>query len=374
MKYLKLLLFAFISISIMAACNNESKTQDSNYHITGKIAGSTDGQVFIKVRGDNGWETIDSATITNGEFKMDGHIKDVRFGYLTSSTYKGGIPIFVENDHIHLEMNKDSVAQAIITGTNTQKVYNDAKANLTSFDKIWQDFYYSTFKAMTDEEKGKSEGYLNHLYDSAQLVKKDYLKEYLSTNKGNIASAQLILDEEDALGADNMIAVFDVLEPSVLESIPGKQLNDRVTIIKKTAIGQPLVDFVMNDTAGKPIRISEASHGKYVLLDFWAAWCSPCRHENPNVLANYKKYHDAGFDVIGISFDQKKQNWLKAIQDDGLLWTQVSDLQGWNNAAGKLYGIRSIPQNILLNPEGTIIEKNLRGEALGKKLESLFAK
>jgi len=374
MKYFKILLFTLISFSILTACNDKSQTQNSGYHITGKISGSTDGQVYIKVRDDNGWETLDSATLTNGEFIMDGQVQDIQFGYLTSSAFKGGVPIFVENTDIHLKMNKDSVAQATVEGTKTQKIYNEAKANLISYDDIWQSFYYTTFKAMTDEEKAKSEGYLNHLYDSTQIVKKDYLKNYLNTNKGNIASAQLILEEEDALGADNMIGAFDVLEPAVLESIPGKQLSERVNILKKTAIGQPLVDFVMNDTTGKPIKISEASHGKYVLLDFWAAWCSPCRHENPNVLANYKKYHDAGFDVIGVSFDQKKENWLKAIKDDGLLWTQVSDLQGWNNAAGKLYGIRSIPQNILLNPEGMIIEKNLRGEALGKKLEELFAK
>jgi len=374
MRNYKILFWTIITLSFLSACNNESSTQESVYHITGKIAGSTDGQIFIKVRSKNGWETLDSAKVTNGEFSMTGNVDNAHFGYFTSTTFKGGVPVFIENTDITLNMNKDSVAQAKVSGTNSQKIYNEAKAKLIAYDNIWQNFYYNTFKSMTDEEKSKSENYLNQLYDSAQIVKKNYLKEYVVTNNTNYASAQLILDEEDALGTDNMLEAFDALQANVLKSHPGQQLQDRINILKKTAIGQPLIDFIMNDTAGQPIKISEAAQGKYVLIDFWAAWCSPCRRENPNVLANYKKYHDQGFDVIGVSFDQKKDNWLKAIKADGLLWTQVSDLQGWNNAAGKLYGIRSIPQNILLSPEGVIMEKNLRGEALGNKLAEIFSK
>jgi len=138
-------------------------------------------------------------------------------------------------------------------------------------------------------------------------------------------------------------------------------------------IGQPYIDFTQNDPQGNPVALSSVvKENKYVLVDFWAAWCQPCRRENPNVLNAYQKYHDKGFTVFGVSFDSQKQDWIKAIQDDGLTWTQVSDLKGWGNAAGKLYGIQSIPQNILIGPDGKIIARNIRGEALQDKLKELM--
>ena len=136
-------------------------------------------------------------------------------------------------------------------------------------------------------------------------------------------------------------------------------------------IGNKAPELTGNSPDGKTIRLSDTK-GKLVLLDFWAAWCSPCRAENPNVVEAYKKYHDKGFDVFGVSFDKDKASWEKAIADDQLTWTQVSDLKYWSSEAGKLYGIQSIPQNVLISPEGIIIDKNLRGEALQLKLQELL--
>ncbi len=128
----------------------------------------------------------------------------------------------------------------------------------------------------------------------------------------------------------------------------------------------------MKDTNGVDISLSEISKGKYMLVDFWAAWCGPCRAENPNIVSCYNDFHEKGFDVLGVSFDKTRSSWIKAIHDDGLLWHHVSDLLYWDNAAGKLYGIRSIPSSILLDAEGIIIAKNLRGEDLRAKLEELM--
>jgi peroxiredoxin len=136
-------------------------------------------------------------------------------------------------------------------------------------------------------------------------------------------------------------------------------------------IGKQAPVFVQNDTAGKPVSI-EDFRGKYLLIDFWASWCSPCRAESPNLVAAYHKYKDKGFTILGVSLDRDKQRWLQAIADDKLNWTQVSDLKFWDNEASNLYAVSSIPSNFLLDPKGIIIAKDLRGDDLNDKLKEIF--
>jgi len=136
-------------------------------------------------------------------------------------------------------------------------------------------------------------------------------------------------------------------------------------------IGSVITDFEQNDIDGKPVNI-KSFRGKYVLIDFWASWCGPCRGENPNVVSAYKKYSNKNFTVLGVSLDKSKEPWIQAINNDGLTWTHVSDLKGWTNAVAQKFGINSIPQNFLIDPNGVIIGKNLRGPDLDAKLESVI--
>ena len=137
---------------------------------------------------------------------------------------------------------------------------------------------------------------------------------------------------------------------------------------ERVQAGQPIIDFTQNDAEGTPVTLSQLAEGKLLLVDFWASWCPDCRKENPNVVAAYQKFHDQGFDVLGVSFDTNKEAWLAAIEKDGLTWTQVSDLQGWNNAAGALYAISFIPQNALIK-DGVIVARNLEGAELMEEVE-----
>jgi peroxiredoxin len=134
------------------------------------------------------------------------------------------------------------------------------------------------------------------------------------------------------------------------------------------------MDFMQNDTTGKAVKLSDF-RGQYVLVDFWASWCKPCRAENPNLLAAYKKFKDKNFTILGVSLDEERSRraWLGAVQKDSLPWTQVSDLQGFKSKAAEMYGVTAIPSNFLIDPSGKIIARNLRGEELEKKLETLFS-
>jgi peroxiredoxin len=152
---------------------------------------------------------------------------------------------------------------------------------------------------------------------------------------------------------------------------PGQQIQDSIDFAGQPAIGSMAPDFTQNDTAGHPVQLS-SFRGQYVLIDFWASWCRPCRKENPHVVEAFHRFKDKGFTVMGISLDKTKEEWIAAIGKDSLTWTQVSDLKGWNNVVAETYGVRRIPGNFLLDPEGKIIATNLRGNALQNKLEEIL--
>ncbi|NCI51076.1 TlpA family protein disulfide reductase [Sediminibacterium roseum] len=164
---------------------------------------------------------------------------------------------------------------------------------------------------------------------------------------------------------------YSKLQSSAKKLVYVSNLEQFIANGKIGMIGSQALDFTQNDVNGKPVSLSSFK-GKYVLVDFWASWCGPCRGENPNVVSAYQKYKNKNFTVLGVSLDQSKPNWLKAISDDNLDWTHVSDLQYWNNAAARMYHIESIPMNLLIDPAGKIIAKNIRGEELQRTLAEVL--
>ena len=172
--------------------------------------------------------------------------------------------------------------------------------------------------------------------------------------------------------ADEIESMINGLDTAIASIPQMKNLKERAGLMKAVAIGQKAPDFTMNDIDGNAVSLSSKIGARLLLLDFWAAWCGPCRQENPNVVKIYAEFHEKGFDVFGVSLDQKKEDWIRAIADDKLTWTHVSDLQYWNNAAASMYAVSRIPSNFLLDETGTIIGRNLRGADLYNKVNEVL--
>lgn len=308
---------------------------------------------------------LDSVTMVNGNFEFKGFIKEPGMASLMISpegNSKGFksinvVKLYVEQGNI-LITSPDSPLNAKISGTPLNEKYQNLQAalqrNAAKFDVM-----YKAYLNATDHNKAE---------------KQQILYDFIISNPGSMVSLDVInLYAGKTPELTTIEPLYNLLTAPVKSSTGGKALASKIKAMKNTGIGSIAPIFTQNDTAGRPISLS-SFRGKYVLLDFWASWCVPCRAENPNVVKAYHAYKDKKFTVVGISLDQAraKAAWLKAIKDDKLEWTQLSDLKFWNNEAAKLYDIKSIPSNYLIDPNGKIIAKNLRGEELQKKLEEIL--
>ncbi len=352
------------------SCTTTPKSQD-NFTAEVTIENMDNVLVYLEQYNNGKMEVVDSAELIEGKATFSGFLEFPEFYYITMKDQQGGSPFFADigTNIVNISLLKQS--QPTVTGSNAHALLDEFNQSIMAIDNKLSELYQQYRQAKTDDDQEKIKE-LDAQYEVLDAEKKSFMLNFAKKHTNSVVSAYIIKANSYMFELVELESVANVLDASIATSSDVEWLNKRIAILQSVAIGQPFVDFTQNDTAGNPVVLSEAVKGKYVLVDFWASWCSPCRAENPNVVAAYEKYHDKGFDVFGVSFDKSHDKWLQAIADDQLAWGHVSDLEGWGNAAGKLYGIQSIPQNILINPEGIIIERNLRGEDLQEYLAELF--
>lgn len=361
-RYFKLI----AATMILAACQEDISQQ---YSVTGYIEGTTDTMAYIKVYRNGEWTSIDSAMASEGNFQFTGTIESPYQCYLDLGDK--GFYIFLENSKIDIHGNIDSLREVSISGSVAQDEYDQYLAAMEEINTRLDDLYSQKREARKAKDEAKTKK-LNVLIEEAEDFEKQNIMQYILDHGNSIIAPHLTRRNSYLWELDELEKLVNSINRSFDNTIYMAELRDRIEILRKVAIGKPAVDFTMNDTSENPVALSSFK-GKYLLVDFWASWCSPCREENPNVVACYNKFKDKNFEVLGVSLDQDRERWIQAIHDDHLTWTQVSDLVGWKNKAAGMYGVNSIPSNILIDPEGIIIARNLRGNDLRSKLDKIFS-
>lgn len=339
------------------------------YQVTGNIEGLADQKVYLSANA-KGLSIADSVIAKNGHFELKGKAPGALVYYLRfgKSNFLS-VPIDV-NEHVEITGNLNHLTEDNIKGAKMLPVWKEwfkgwesirGRAGvlykmLDSINKIGKDANRSD----VDAEFKKLD---QRMIDSVEVLVKKYPSSPIT--------AFVIIDRFiNYPNPEKAKSTYAALSAAGKNSIYGKELGEALRIASKTGIGvKP--DFTVPDRNGKPLKLS-GLRGKVVLVDFWASWCGPCRKENPNLVKAYAKYHDKGFEIVGISLDDKKENWLKAIEADKLTWLHASDLKGWKSDLAAEYGIRSIPTSFLVDGSGKIIAKDLRGEQLDKKLGEIF--
>ncbi len=371
----------FLSVAGFFSCTTNN-VLDHQYKINGTLNG-IESETTIYVMTPRR-QVIDSAKISNGNFVLTGKLDEPQHVFIAVDHENQGLQKLLRNHYsdkfeMYLDQRemtltgKDSVKTAALTGSQLNREFFDYKSQVKPFEDklsvVLKKFYEASDSLKRTKEFGEK---IDAEYNSIDAEIKKTEKAYVKAHVNSLISLDLIKELcMPVIDVKEIEPLFSSMTKEMQSTNSGQELKATIDKAKTMAIGATAPDFSAETPSGDSLKLSDL-RGKYLLVDFWASWCGPCRRENPNVVKAFKKYNTNNFTVLGVSLDRTKDAWLKAIDHDGLTWNHVSNLKGWKSEVAQLYMVRSIPQNFLLDPQGKIIAKNLTGEDLEKKLDEVL--
>ena len=375
---MKRIVFVICGLIGLMACNQKPEGYTLEGNITGEVENGTN--VFLRQIGDNGQPVdIDTTTVENGKFIFTGQADIPEMHFVFVDNLMGYTAVMLENGEIQLTAQKDSIGFAKVSGTPQNEAFTDFTDKSKELTLQAQSIQEDMQQANISKDTATAVSLRDEMME-LQEEYKNFELNYIKNHPDALISALLI---DRAIGARAVTAeeaqsMYDALSPKIKETKTAKTILEKLETqkqaeenAKNTSVGAKAPNFSAPNPEGKEVALNDVL-GKVTLIDFWAAWCKPCRAENPNVLAVYNKYHDKGLNIIGVSLDRTAEAWKKAISDDGLPWNHVSNIAYFNDPIAKLYNINAIPAAFLLDDQGVIVAKNLRGPALEAKVAELL--
>jgi peroxiredoxin len=362
-------LYYLLLIPLFFACNDSANK--NGYLVDVTTDKDVDGYIYLQKRVAGSLKSIDSALLDEKICRFEGTIDFPEVYFINIPETKSLIPFFVENSQISIDINTENLDQSKISGSASQDKYEAYLNSQKQFDNEAMEAYRLYKSAVEYGNVERAEHYdsvRNAVYDKQKL----FIKRYLINNGDLVISPYIAYRNSFQYSLDDLTEITGAFDESVKPSVYVTYLNEFMDILRRADIGQLYITFTMADTTGTRVAIADHVGGQITLIDFWASWCGPCRRENPALVNLYNEFKDEDFHIVGVSLDTSKESWVKAIEDDNLTWTHISDLKGWNSSAARLYGIRSIPANVLIDRDGYILARNLDIKELRERLHTIF--
>lgn len=370
-------LFVTLPLALLAAC--AGNTASSGFELKGKLSNSHNEKIYLEQLSAEGINPVDTAQIDDkGEFTLNAPVKETGFYRLRITDKNFATLVLNPDEHVTVEGDAQDLGNTYtVEGSPDSKLFwevNMASAkNYGRRDSLQHIFQSLAAAAGNDSLRVDSiSSQLEKPYQALVDEHNSYLKNFIGKNSGSFAALAAI----QQLPPDENLDTYIKLDKALFAKYPNssyvKTFHESVAAQEKLATGTPAPEITMNTPDDKPLSLSSLK-GKVVLIDFWASWCGPCRAENPNVVKAYNKYKSKGFEVFSVSLDKDKDRWVEAIRKDGLVWqSHVCDFKYWQSPVVQLYNFNGIPYNVLLDRNGIILAKNLRGEALEQKLAEVL--